>query len=151
MNQDLPEIVKCAERQLAEVHVAVERFTRANRYGYGVELKRQALQLASITTRAWREAPRRRELVDELIHLLDDFKTYLRLGKQLQAFTSFRQFEALARTAESLGRQAGGWKKKQQQHPQGQNPTSQRHASSERATILSSRVTSTSSRPEVNR
>ena len=137
MNQELPEIVKCAERLLAEVTLALRGFSRANRFEYGADLRRRAMDLASLGMRAWREAPRRVQLLEEFIRQLDDFKTWLRLGKQVRIFASFAQFEQLARTAEELGRQAWGWK---QGHLNSQSSPAQQHAPTERAEILSSRA-----------
>ena len=140
MRQDLPDVVKVAERLMAEVHLAVRRFNRANRNDYGAELRRQAINLVSFALRAWWDVPNQARRADELIGKVDDFNAYLRLGKQLQAFASFAQFEALSRTACELGRQVGGWRKKL--HLKGQNPAAQRTAPPERATTLSSRAAS---------
>ena len=140
MKMELPDIVQCAERLLAEVALAVRGFTRAHRYEYGVDLKQAAFKLATLTHRAWREAEKRAQLVDKLIRRIDQFATLLRLGKKLQVFASFGQFEALARTTNQLGRRAGGWRKRQ--HLKSQNPTAQGTAPPERAQILSSRAAS---------
>jgi hypothetical protein len=62
-------------------------------------------------------------LAEELVWAIDTLKIQLQLCSRLQAFASFGQFEALARLAYQLGRQAGGWlkQKKLHRHRDGQN------------------------------
>lgn len=139
---ELPPVVHCAERLLAEVTVAVQTFSRGHRFSYGVDLRDRAMHLASVATRAWRDIPRQLQHIDDLVREMDDFRIYLRLGKQIHAFASFAQFEQLARTAEELGRQIGGWRK--QQHLKGQNP-----ASTESPATGASHDTEYSGRPAV--
>ena len=68
--------------------------------------------------------------------------TESQLAKDLHAFRSFAQFEALIRTAEDLGRQVGGWLRAQQpSHPKGQSPAPASRP--ERAQTLSTRAAST--------
>jgi hypothetical protein len=67
---------------------------------------------------------------------VDDLKLTLQLAQQVKAFVSFEQFELLARTAAELGRQCGGWLKRQREN--GQNDSTSK-ASGQRAEKLSSR------------
>lgn len=137
MNRELPPIAKLAMRVLACVEEAVTRFPRKHRYTLGSDLRSRAMGVARAAHMAWRDQARRQQRVLELALAIDDLKITLQLGKDVQAFRSFGQFEAVARLVNDLGRQCGGWLK--QMRSQGQNAAS--HPSSQRAPILSSHAT----------
>ena len=120
MTHFAPPVVKAAERILLEVEQAVRRWPRAYRYEVGRELRAHALSLAVTANLAWREPSRRAEHVRALVEGVERLKVLLQLGSQLKAFTSFGQFEQLARQAHDLGRQVGGWSKSES-HPKTQN------------------------------
>ncbi len=137
---DLPPIAKTAERLLVEIEQAVRAFPRYHKYAIGQDLRTQAMAIARLCNRAWRDRPRQLHWTDQLIWAIDEVKLSLQLAQHLRAFRSFHQFEQLIRLAEDLGKQAGGWKRQQQQHPKGQNPP--RTAAPERAQTLSTRAAS---------
>jgi hypothetical protein len=141
MPSDLPPIAKAAERLLLEIEQAVKGFARFHKYQTGADLRRQAMEVARLTHRAWRDRPRQLYWTIELCWVIDELRLTLQLGSRIQAFRSFRQFEMLIRLAEALGKQAGGWKRQQQRRLKGQNPA--REAVPERAQILSARDAST--------
>ena len=120
MTHFAPPVVKAAERILLDIELAVRRWPRSHRYGIGADLRRQALALAVGANLAWREQSRRGEHVRGLVEGIESMKVLLQLGSQLRAFSSFGQFEQLARQAHDLGRQVGGWSKSEQ-HPKTQN------------------------------
>lgn len=128
----LPKIVKSAERFMADVEIAAVRFPRAHRYTLGADLRKNAMEVARLAHRAWRD---RNASLDELSAAIDDLKLRLQLGQQVRAFVSFEQFEALARSLNDLGRQCGGWRKQRN----GQNARSS-SAAEQRSLILSSRA-----------
>lgn len=134
----LPPIVKLAETLLVSIEQAVRRFARFHKYSFGADLRAQAMEVATLAHRAWRDRSRQAEWINKLVWAVDDLKLRLQLGSRIRAFASFGQFEHLARLASDLGRQTGGWHR--QQHPKGQND--QRGNAGQRAQILSSRVTS---------
>jgi hypothetical protein len=138
MPHQAPEIVKLAERVLVEIEQAVRGFPRYHKYASGSDLRSQARRVATVANRAWRDQPRRAEWVGRLVFAIDDLKMQLQISKQVAAFKSFNQFEALIRLVSDLGRQCGGWHK--QQHSKGQNQ--QTALSVERVQILSARDTS---------
>jgi hypothetical protein len=140
MRPDLPPIAKTAERMLLEVEQAVRGFPRYHRYASGADLRAAAKKVLQLTHRAWRDRGNQAHWVHELVWAVDELRLALQIGKQLQAFRSFKEFEQLIRTAEELGRQVGGWKK--QQHAKGQNPAPPAVAP-ERAQTLSARAAST--------
>lgn len=134
----LPEIAKKAERLLIDIEQAVREFVRYHKYTLGSDLRAQAMKVVRMCHRAWRDRQRQAQWVSELIWAIDELKLSLQLGSQLRAFKSFKQFEALIRTAEDVGRSAGGWKR--HLHLKSQNPVSAN--SRERAQILSGRAAS---------
>ena len=140
MAYTIPQIVKSAERFMAEIEIAVARFPRAHRYTLGADLRKNAMEVARLAHRAWRD---REFSLDALSDAIDDLKLRLQLGQQVHAFVSFAQFEALARSLGDLGRQCGGWRK-QRRSVNGQNarPSS---AAEQRSLILSARAA-----PEAN-
>jgi hypothetical protein len=139
MSFTLPPAVKLAEAIARDIEMAVKRFSRDHRYTFGAELRRHAWDVLSTANRAALRPRIRAQLLDQLEDQVDDLKLALQLGKKLQAFTSFGQFTAIYREAAELGRQVGGWHRKQQ-HPQGQD--GQSRAAGQRANTLSSRSAS---------
>lgn len=137
MSFSLPPIVKAAERLLLEIEQAVRRFPRYHKYTHGTRLREQAMSIARLAHRAWRDQAQRGMWTAKLIWAVDDLKLSLQLGKQIEAFASFAQFDMLARLCSDLGKQCGGWRK--QQHRDSQNAAGQR-SQSQRAEILSSRA-----------
>lgn len=137
MNRELPPIAKLAMRALVSIEEAVTRFPRRHRYTLGSDLRERAMAVARATHMAWRDQAGRPQRVRDLALAIDDLKLTLQLGKEVNAFVSFGQFEALARLVNELGRQCGGWLK--QLRSQGQNAADH---TPQRAPILSSRAAS---------
>jgi hypothetical protein len=137
MSYSLPPIVKAAERLMLEIEQAVRRFPRYHKYTHGTRLREQAMAIARLAHRAWRDSAHRAMWTTKLIWAVDDLKLSLQLGKQIEAFVSFAQFDMLARLCSDLGKQCGGWRK--QQHRDSQNATGQR-SQLQRAEILSSQA-----------
>ena len=138
-----PAIVKASERVLLEIEKAVRGFPRYHKYACGADLRCDARQVAKCAERAWRDHQRRALWVGRLVFAVDDLKRDLQLSLRIQAFGSFREFEALARLVADLGRQCGGWQKQQSKR---QNPGAQTGAS-ERPQILSTRAASVEANP----
>jgi len=137
MSFSLPPIVKEAERLMLEIEQAVRRFPRYHKYTHGTRLREQALGVARLAHRAWRDQAHRDMWTTKLVWAVDDLKLSLQLGKQIEAFASFAQFEMLARLCSDLGKQCGGWRK--QQHRDSQNARADKPPS-QRAEILSSQA-----------
>ncbi|GAB0151069.1 four helix bundle protein [Marinobacterium sp. BA1] len=134
-SNQLPEIAKKAERMMVDIEQAVRSFVRYHKYTLGSDIRAQAMTVVRLCHRAWRDRSRQSHWVSELIWAIDELKLSLQLGSQLRAFKSFRQFESIIRSAEEVGRCAGGWKR--QLHRKSQNPAG--NAPQERAQILSGR------------
>ena len=139
MSHELPPIVKAAERLMRDLEVAVTRFPRAHRYTLGSDLRADAMKVARLAHKAWRDRDQQDERIAELAEAIDDLKLRMQLGQQVRAFASFGQFEARAKLASDLGRQCGGWQKRRK--AKGQNGSASSPA--QRPSILSSRATST--------
>jgi len=137
-----PAIVKQAETLLVEIERAVHRFSRSHKYPYGMELRALAMKVAKLAHRAWRDRAHQMMWIEKLNWAIDDLKLSLQLGCKVRAFQSFAVFEELARLAADLGRQIGGWHRKQ--HPKSQND--RRTALDQRAQTLSSRAASAEAR-----
>jgi hypothetical protein len=139
MTASIPPIVKLAERVLVGVEQAACGFPRKHRYTLGSDLRKQAMGVARLTHRAWRDHAGRRSWLKQLTQAVDDLQLTIDIGCQLRAFRSFGQFEDLARLAKDLGKQCGGWHRHQkEQHPQGQNAPA--GSPSQRAKTLSTRA-----------
>lgn len=143
MAQTIPQIVKSAERFMADIEIAAARFPRAHRYTLGSDLRHQAMEVTRLAHRAWRDRTAQLARLLELSEAIDDLKLRLQLASQVRAFVSFAQFEALARSLSDLGRQCGGWIK--QRSAKGQN--AQPSAAAQRPPILSSRAASSEAVP----
>jgi hypothetical protein len=141
MSVDAPPIVKLTETVLVEIEQAVRGFARYHKYTVGADLRRDALAVARTAIRAWRDPAGRTERLAALDTAVDDLKLTMQLAQRLEAFKSFRQFEALARTISNLGRQCGAWQRK---HLKGQNRAA---LPSGRAQTLSARDASTEAHP----
>ncbi|WP_223571772.1 four helix bundle protein [Xanthomonas citri] len=115
-----PPIIKACERLLVEIEQCVRRFVRYHRYAIGTDLRKQAMTVYRNANRAWRDRENQARWVRQLVWDIDELKQHLQTAKLLNACSSFRQFEMLARLAEQLGAQAGGWHR-QQQTPKVQN------------------------------
>lgn len=75
----------------------------------GSQLRAQALDVARLAQRAWRDKRHQAAHVGQLVWAVDELKLSLQLAKTVQAFVSFSQFEACATLAVQLGKQSGGW------------------------------------------
>lgn len=138
MSRELPRIAKAAAQIRAALEESVSRFARKNRYSVGTDLRNAAREVCRRTFIAWRDRQRQLIQVRELSVSIDDLKLEMMLAKDVGAFRSDQEFEAVARLVTDLGRQCGGWLKELSRAGQNGkgNPPGQR------APILSSRDTS---------
>ncbi|RFF51695.1 four helix bundle protein [Xanthomonas campestris] len=139
-----PPIIKACERLLVEIEQCVRRFVRYHRYAIGTDLRQQAMTVYRNANRAWRDRENQANWVRQLVWDIDALKQYLQTAKLLHAFGSFRQFEMLARLAEQLGAQAGGWHR-QLNLPKAQN--AQANSVVQRGQKLSTRAASAGANP----
>lgn len=137
MRSELPAIAKSAARLRASIETAWIRCARRHKYGIGADLRDQATAVLRCTHRAWRDRSRQLQLVRELVIAIDDLKLTVQLAKDVAAFASFNEFEAIARLVDDVGRQSGGWLKRL--HSTSQNAPADLPLE-QRAPILSSRA-----------
>ena len=89
----------------------VRQFARYHRYTLGTDLRQQAMAILRLVHKAWRDKAGQSKHLKSLVWAIDDFKLTLQIAKELQAFTSFAQFEHVAQLVCTLGKQCGGWLK----------------------------------------
>jgi len=138
MSGELPPIAKIAMRILVAIEDATGRFPHRHKYRLGADLRDQAMRVARLVHRAWRDRDRQVERVRELAEAIDDLKLMLQLSDSVEAFRTGNEFESIARLASEIGRQCGGWLKRLQS--KGQNVTGDGPA--QRALILSAHAAS---------
>jgi hypothetical protein len=145
MRTNLPPIWLMAQRVRMAVEQAVKRFKVCDRHHSGADLRRDARLSVRLVRKAWLSSTphRRRELAREFSDAVDDLKDSMQLAKDVGAFRSFGEFEALARLVTSLGQQCGGWLK--ELYSKGQN--GQAASPAQRAPTLSSRTAPQGAQP----
>ena len=92
----------------------MRNFPRYHKYSLGTELRHQAMEVCRLILRAADRRDEQLPRVQALVEAVDDLKLQLQLGKELQAFRSFNEFQAIAELAVDLGKQSGGWRKRLQ-------------------------------------
>lgn len=135
MSREVPPIAKQAMRVMVALEEATGRFSHRHKYRLGADLRDQAMHVARLVHRAWRNRDRQLEHVRDLAVAVDDLKLSMQLADSVQAFRSGNEFESVARLVSELGRQCGGWLKKLQS--MGQNVTG--NPPPQRAQTLSAR------------
>lgn len=103
-----------SNRFLVEVENAVRAFPRYHKYTLGSDPRRQAMSVCHLVARAAqsRAGPERARPLEQLVWQMEDVKMSLQLGKELEVFASFAQFQRLAEQAVATGLQSGGWWKR---------------------------------------
>lgn len=76
----LPPIIKLSKRFLVEIEQAVRGFARYHKYALGADLRRQAMQLALLCHRAWRDRSRVEQWVEQLVWKVDEFFNSIHRG-----------------------------------------------------------------------
>ena len=97
----------------------VRRFARYHKYTVGSQLRVQALTLCRLVLRAQGASGASRLHVVRELHLAaEELKLLLQLGKEVQAFRSWAEFEQGVELALSLARQAAGWRRALEKSPE---------------------------------
>ncbi len=108
--ENLP-IYKLATELAVRMDKVVREFSRFHKYALGARLRNSALDLVLLVARANRREERVAAL-DLLCRQVEELKVMLNLGKELQAFQSFREFAQLMEQVVNIARQAEGWRRK---------------------------------------
>ena len=101
-----------ANRLLLAIEQAVRDFPRYHKYALGTDLRRQAMTICRLVRRAAPRGDDQAARVARVVEAVDDLKLQVQLGKELQAFQSFKQFQGIAGLAVAVGKQSGGWHKR---------------------------------------
>lgn len=134
MRPDPPKLVKDAQRLRAMIEEAFTRMARRHKYPTGTDIRAAAKTVVMTALRAWRDREQRLAHASALIEAVDVLVAELQLGKDVDAFSNFNEFEAISRLADEVGKQSGGWVKALRL--KGQNAPAQ---SAQRALTLSAR------------
>jgi hypothetical protein len=139
--RDLPKIVKDAARVRAMIEVARTRMARVHRHESGRDLRRAAARVVRRALGVWRAKSLKGKVArgKRLAAAIDSLKLELQLCKDVNAFRSWNEFEAVVRLVDEVGRQSGGWLKRLT--PKGQSARAV-SPPGQRAPILSSRSAS---------
>ena len=103
-----------ANRLLLAIEQTVRNFPRYHKYTLGTDLRRQAMAICQLVRRAAPRGEDQAARVTRLVEAVDDLKLQIQLGKELQAFQSFKQFQAITELVVAVGKQSGGWRKRLQ-------------------------------------
>jgi hypothetical protein len=138
VKREIPQIVKDAQRARVALEQAFTRMARRHKYTVGVDVRVAAKAVVVAALSAWRDRENRLARAGELCAAVDLLKLELQLGKDVDAFGAWREFEAIVRLVDSVGRQSGGWLRDLK--PKGQNEAGK--LPHQRAQKLSSRPAS---------
>jgi hypothetical protein len=131
MKSAVPKIMKDSQRVRLCVYESVLRMARLNKYGVGIKLNQAAEAVVMAIHDMWREREPELKLAFclTMIRRIDSLTFDLQLAKDLGAFRSFREFEAIIRIVEEVGAQSGGFRKRmgnKGQNAAAANPPQQR-------------------------
>ncbi|WP_201245726.1 four helix bundle protein [Halochromatium salexigens] len=99
-----------ANRLLLAIEQAMRDFPRYHKYTLGTDLRRQAMAICQLVRRAAPRGDDQVARVTQLVEAVDDLKLQIQLGKELQAFQSFKHFQAISELVVAVGKQSGGWR-----------------------------------------
>src|SRR3954471_10714760 len=97
MRTELPRIVRDTQRARAAIEQAFTRMARRHRYPTGADLRAAVKLVVVLALRAWRDRENRLKHAGDLCEAVDVLKLELQLGKDVNAFASFGEFEAIVR------------------------------------------------------
>ncbi|OGG99120.1 MAG: hypothetical protein A2600_04925 [Candidatus Lambdaproteobacteria bacterium RIFOXYD1_FULL_56_27] len=109
--ENLP-IYKKALELAVVIEEAVRGFPRYHKYALGQDLRTQSRGLVELILRANSRSDKA-PLLTELRDQAEAMKVGLMIGKEIKAFSSFKQFEKAATLAVEIARQSEGWLKSQ--------------------------------------
>jgi hypothetical protein len=92
---------------------AAARFPRAHRYVLGADMRRASQRVCGLVVRANAARGERARALEHLVLAVEQLKLLVQLGKEVRAFASFAEFEDIARSVVELGKQSGGWRRRQ--------------------------------------
>lgn len=93
----------------AAIEEMFTRMAKRHKYTTGIDLRAAAKAVVVAVRRAWKERDDKTARVVELTDAVDLLLLELQLGKDVNAFGRWPEFEAVARLAQGLSQQSGGW------------------------------------------
>jgi len=105
--ENLPLYKKTRELTLF-IEQAVRHFSRYHRYQLGADLRQLARELVVLVMQANFSKDKQHE-VKKLRDKSEEMKLLIVVGKEIEAFASFSQFQKAAMLATEISRQSQGW------------------------------------------
>jgi 23S rRNA-intervening sequence protein len=105
--ENLPIYKKSVDLALC-IEQAVRGFPRYHKYAIGADMRHLARTIAALIIKANSQRDKTASLT-ELRDRCEEMKFLITLGKEIKAFTGFKQFQAAAGFAVDLSRQSEGW------------------------------------------
>ena len=90
------------------IETIVKNFDRYSRYSIGSDLRERSQELLFLISKANRSRDKKMALYN-LMERCDELSILLSLGKELESFRSFKQFEHTSMLLIDVQRQANGW------------------------------------------
>jgi len=108
-------------RAATTLAVSMERmargFSRFHKYTTGARLREASTNVVLLVGRAYRRGPDRNDILASLCEAVEELKLLVNLGKEVQAFQSFKQYAQAMEQVVSVARQAEGWRKASLRRP----------------------------------
>ncbi|HQP37942.1 MAG TPA: four helix bundle protein [Polyangiaceae bacterium] len=104
-------IYKIAMATAIAIEMVVRAFPRSHKYTFGARLRDTSMDTVILVGRAYRRGPERAPVVAELVDRIEELKLLINLGREIQAFASFKQYAQLMEQVMNMARQAEGWRK----------------------------------------
>lgn len=113
MKQEVPKIMRDAQRVRLSVREAVLRMPRLHKYDTGAEINASARAVVIAVNDMWRAraSARKLRLAKVLCRRVDSLIFDLQLAMGMNAFRGFNEFEAIIRIVEEVGAQSGGFRR----------------------------------------
>ena len=103
-------IYRSAMDVAARVDRAVQRFAKGHKHTLGARLREATIDVVVLIARCNRRAERASAL-SLLCDRVEELKLMINLGKEVQAFASFKQFAEVMDQVVALARQAEAWRR----------------------------------------
>ncbi len=88
-------ILRDARLMMIEIERIVKDFPRYHKNTLGAELRKKAIQIYQLVSRAIQSKQNRKQWIESLVYAIGDFKCQIQIAKELKIFKNFKQFELL--------------------------------------------------------
>src|SRR5687768_12927544 len=97
MKRSAPQLAKDAQRVRGAIEQMFTRMARRHKYTTGLDLRAAAKAVVVAVLRAWREQDNKLLRVRLVVEAVELLELELQLGKEVDAFGAWAEFEAVAR------------------------------------------------------